>query len=329
MHLLEIVIYSNDGRDRRLAFEVGRLNVVSGESELGKSALLEIVRYCLGSEDFRVPAGVIADKVSWYGLRVQLDDRQAFLGRPRPPHGKNSTTSMMMRLGITVSTPTFEELEVNSNAEAVMAELGRAIGIGENEAPIPERAIRKAVEARLDHALTFCFQRQGEIANQDLLFHRQGDQWVETHIRDVLPYFLGAVPPDYVVLQDRHRRLSAELRRLELRRMHLEGTRQAQGEESSTLLVQAQDVGLLEPQDWSTIQDVDELRRLLSAALDSTSSNSAAVLAANQGFDLLQRQKDEASAAYRELHRSHSLLERSCPATNPPLATPSPYKSSS
>jgi DNA repair ATPase RecN len=64
MQILEIVLFNRHGDIRRLSLEPGRLNVITGVSGTGKSAVLEIVHFCLGDdEDFRVPTGVISDLV--------------------------------------------------------------------------------------------------------------------------------------------------------------------------------------------------------------------------------------------------------------------------
>lgn len=310
MQLLEIVIYSHDGRRRSLPFTPGALNVVSGDSKSGKSALIDIVRYCLGSDGFRVPEGTIVQKVSWYGLRLQLANAQAFVARPQPPEGRGTTSAMMLRLGATVAVPAFEQLDAHTNAEAVVQQLGDLIGIRENESLVPDMATRQRIEANLDHALVYCFQRQGEIANQDLLFHRQAEHWVATHIRDTLPYFLGAVPANYVVLQDRLRRARAELRTHEARLERLERARDTAGEEARSLLLEAQDAGLSAAQDWADVQNPAVLGRHLAEALDAPPDQAALAIAADTGMEaLLERQRATASE-YRDLTRTHALIDR-------------------
>jgi uncharacterized protein DUF3732 len=310
MQLLEVVIYSHDGRRRILPFVQGELNVVSGDSKSGKSALIDIVHYCLGSDGFRVPEGTIVDKVSWYGLRVQLDRTQAFMARPRPPGGRGTTSAMMLRLGRNLDLPSFTQLSTNTNAEAVVQQLGDLIGIHENQALVPDAATRVRIEANLDHALVFCFQRQGEIANQDLLFHRQAEPWVATHIRDTLPYFLGAVPADYVVQQDRLRRLRVDLRTQEARLERLEQALETAGEESRSLLIEAQEAGLIAAQDWTAIESPNLLSRSLAQALDAPPDPAALAIAADTGMEELLERQRAAAGEYRDLTRTHGLLSR-------------------
>jgi ABC-type lipoprotein export system ATPase subunit len=50
VQLLAIILYSRTGERQVLEFAPGALNVVTGESKTGKSALLEIVESCLGRD---------------------------------------------------------------------------------------------------------------------------------------------------------------------------------------------------------------------------------------------------------------------------------------
>ena len=64
MKIRSIHIYSHDKKQRDLHFRIDGLNVITGRSSTGKSALSDIVEYCMGRSSFNVPEGVIRDKVA-------------------------------------------------------------------------------------------------------------------------------------------------------------------------------------------------------------------------------------------------------------------------
>src|SRR5260221_14698978 len=100
MQLLSLTLYGRDGRQRTVAFRAGELNIVIGESQTGKSALLTIVEYCLGRDSIRVPVGPITDTVTWYGALWQLDGAaRVFIARPAPQPGRASTQLAMLEFG--------------------------------------------------------------------------------------------------------------------------------------------------------------------------------------------------------------------------------------
>lgn len=203
MQLLSLALYRRGGRDRRdVRFRPGELNIVTGESKTGKSALLTITEFCLGRDDYLAPAGPITDQVAWYGSLWQLTDDpdgpRAFVGRPAPPKGQRSTQRAMLEFGgATMDLFEYEALVENADSASVRRQLGRRIGIDENVIESRGGGVGQApFEAHLGHAAWLCLQDQGEIANQNLLFHRQAEYAVAQHLKDTIPYFLGAVPAD-------------------------------------------------------------------------------------------------------------------------------------
>jgi hypothetical protein len=65
MQICDIVLYSRTGERRILPLRVGGVNIITGESRTGKSALIDIVDYCLGRNPCNIPVGPIRDTVAW------------------------------------------------------------------------------------------------------------------------------------------------------------------------------------------------------------------------------------------------------------------------
>jgi len=218
MQLLAVILYSANGEQRVVRFEPGALNVITGDPATGKSALLDIVEYCLGRSTITMPIGPITQTVSWYAVLVQLPGGgRAFIARPAAKAGAASTQRAMLELGAGLEPVAFESLEVNADADTVREDLGRAIGIEENSGKLDPSLTRDPLEAHLGHALLLCLQRQGEIGNRDIYFHRQADEGgaLGRAIQDSLPYFLGAVPRDQALRQQRLANARRDLRRAE------------------------------------------------------------------------------------------------------------------
>lgn len=68
IQIKEIVAYSHHGETRSLPFKLGAVNIISGESKAGKSAVLKIIDYCFGASHCDVPEGKVRRNVSWFGL---------------------------------------------------------------------------------------------------------------------------------------------------------------------------------------------------------------------------------------------------------------------
>src|SRR4051812_28680041 len=120
MQILEVVLYNRQGEIRRLGLKPGRLNVITGVSGTGKSAVLEIVHFCLGDdEDFRVPTGVISDLVAWYAIRVRLGGTEVFIARPSPRLDDYAKNAVAVTIGEGTPVPALDDLEPTTNVETL------------------------------------------------------------------------------------------------------------------------------------------------------------------------------------------------------------------
>lgn len=105
MQILGVVVFSHHGQQRVLPLKTGAVNIVTGASKTGKSALVDIVDYCFGASECRVPEGPIRRSVSWFGLRLQLDSGQAFIARRCPDVRSVSSEDCFVEVGDRVDVP--------------------------------------------------------------------------------------------------------------------------------------------------------------------------------------------------------------------------------
>ncbi len=91
LQLRSISIYSHEGERRDVEFRLGSLNIVTGASKTGKSALLDIVDYCWGRAECTVAEGEIRKSVSWFLLHLDNSGEGILLARRNPgPAGRAS-----------------------------------------------------------------------------------------------------------------------------------------------------------------------------------------------------------------------------------------------
>ena len=64
MQVRSIILYNAAGETREVRFKRGAVNIITGRSLTGKSAIIDIIDYCLGRSAFTVPEGVIKDAVA-------------------------------------------------------------------------------------------------------------------------------------------------------------------------------------------------------------------------------------------------------------------------
>ncbi|MCF6746148.1 DUF3732 domain-containing protein [Blastococcus sp. KM273128] len=315
MQLLAITIYNADGRTRTVDFVPGALNIVTGESQTGKSALLTIVEYCLGRSQVLVPVGPISDTVVWYSALWQLDDGRAFVARPAPAKGKASTTLAMLEFGADLTPPPLEELRANIDTRALREQLGRHIGIEENVTEPGPGSLRQPLEANLSHAALLCLQGQNEVASSTTLFHRQGEQGIDQALRDTIPYFLGAVDRDDALKRAQLRDAKRTLTRLSNELERAEAAAATIDVELQGMFTEARAVGLISDAvagaaaDNIATADRGEVIRLLHAArtAQQTSQPLLDTVAQDERIALVA-ERDELRARLRRVLDDRALL---------------------
>jgi len=196
MNIRDIILYSHAGDMRRISLRVNGLNIVTGRSSTGKSALSDIVEYCMGQSDFNIPEGPIRDKVSWYAVIFQFAGEQVMIAKPVPAPTASSCSRAMIRRGATVEPLPFAELRQNADDEAVVSLLSGLLGIPANRTEVSEKQSRDSYIATIKHTYFYLFQKQGLITNKEQLFYRQNEPYMPQAIKDTLPILLGIAPDD-------------------------------------------------------------------------------------------------------------------------------------
>ncbi len=244
MQILDIVVFSHHGQQRVLPLKTGAVNIITGASKTGKSALIDIVDYCFGAGECRVPEGPIRRSVSWFGLRLQLDSGQAFIARRCPDARSVSSEDCFVEVGNRVDVPDAGALRQTTNTNGLGAILTGWSGVHDNiHEPIPGQT-KPALSANVRHALALCFQPQDEIIRREQLFHDAADTYHAQALKDTLPYFLGAVDEEFVRKREELRRVREQLRAFERQLSELQSLRGSGTSKAATLLAQARDIGL-------------------------------------------------------------------------------------
>ncbi len=203
-HLTDIVIIGKDGTTRQVELKRG-VNIITGESQTGKSALIGIVDYCMGSGSYRVPVGPIREFAAWYAIKIQTQSEQLLIGR-KEPGSNNSTDVMHMVIGQNIVVPPLEELLGNTDRDAVVSELSRRLGMMTHTLAESRQDVDYTQSPTYRNITAFLFQPQGLIANQNVLFYDTDpveNRNERRRLQRILPYALGAIDSEHFVQRKR------------------------------------------------------------------------------------------------------------------------------
>jgi hypothetical protein len=264
LQIRSISVYSRNGERRDVNFRLGALNVVTGASKTGKSALLDIVDYCWGRAECTVPEGEIRKHSSWFAVHFDKHSEGILIARKNPGPAGRASDEIYFARGVEELPADTSGFQKNITGDGLKTQLSATLGISENTHFPEEGSTRQPLEASSRHAILFCLQAQDEIANRRLLFHRQGEQFLPQAIRDVLPYFLGAVDEDHFLALKRYQHARTRLRRLEREHSEAQAVTRDASESAHALLNEARRAGLI--RQGAQAEDANGVRDLLREA---------------------------------------------------------------
>ncbi|MBD3342822.1 MAG: DUF3732 domain-containing protein [Candidatus Lokiarchaeota archaeon] len=79
--IFKIILWLKNGQKRELKFDPNKVNIITGNSNTGKTAILQIIDYCFLASSSKIPESVINENIEWYGIRFDINDKKYTIAR--------------------------------------------------------------------------------------------------------------------------------------------------------------------------------------------------------------------------------------------------------
>ncbi|CAG9269731.1 DUF3732 domain-containing protein [Paraburkholderia caribensis] len=261
-----------NGAFRDISLDPEKVNVITGASGTGKSAVIKALDYCLGSSTCTLPIHVRRHSIA-VGVKWVRGSDEMVVCRKIPGAGKTSSQHMYVSTGRDLRVPrTIDEFEGRTTVEAAKSELERAFGIGDEGSAEAEPIGRIRTEkATVRHVTPYIFVTKEVIDSESVLLHGLQDSKRANGIISTLPYFLGvstaASLRNEQLLRQRRKELEVERTKEQARRSNDSLLKQR----SRILLEEATRAGLAS--EVSVDADEQTLVHLLRNALSADALN--------------------------------------------------------
>ena len=171
------------------------VNIITGASRTGKSAVTPIIDYCLRSHSCSIPVNTIRQACSWFGVLVITGQGQKLFAR-REPESQQATDDMFVLEGPEVEIPNRIPSKTTT-AEQVRRSLDELAGLTKLDFSAGDNAVtsRSGRPSFRDMA-AFTFQPQNVVANPDVLFYKADTYDHRQKLRTIFPYVLNAITPE-------------------------------------------------------------------------------------------------------------------------------------
>lgn len=194
-YIKSIIIFNKKGEKRVVPLEQG-VNIITGESKTGKSALVEIIDYCLCSTRCTIPKGKITDFAYLYTLVMAIGDNTYVIARYNWNDGGKMYFSKEAK-GFDA-----ENLELDYFSEKALllckdAKNGIESALGLFVTNMKVDADKQGKKASMRNMVSYMFQHQNLMASKFALFYRFSDFYKRKDVIDQFPVFAGMISQEY------------------------------------------------------------------------------------------------------------------------------------
>ncbi|MEG9489542.1 hypothetical protein [Mannheimia indoligenes] len=202
--IYEIGVLDKEGSIHKIMLKEG-LNIITGKSSTGKSAIIEIFDYCFASSEYTVPSGVITEAAELYYLYIQINEDFFVLGRKASKNGRCFFSRENGYVFNKVNNDYFDDrkfLAVNNYKEQLNKLF---IDFSDVDESILAKEYRGRAQGRpsIRDFISFNLQHQNLIANKHALFYRFDEKDKRDRIIQFIKIFLGFVDQRFYILSQK------------------------------------------------------------------------------------------------------------------------------
>ncbi len=296
---------------RRLPFEAGKVNVVTGASRTGKSAVTPIIDYCLGAHTCAIPVQTIRDACAWFGVVIRTAHGEKLIAR-REPGLQRTTEDMFLLEAANVEVPR-EIPAKNTNADQVRRMLDELCGLTNLDFSAGTTPSGYSGRPSFRDLGAFVFQPQNIIANRDILFYKADTHEHREKLRTIFPYVLGAITPELLAKQHELQQLERELRRKDRELKDAQEVSAQWVAEIQSKVTEARELGLLPSSAQSNLaleELLDLLRGIVKRTDVSLQVSATTISEALNELMKLEKEEAETSRSLGSLRRRLSEMKR-------------------
>ncbi|MBS6409079.1 MAG: DUF3732 domain-containing protein [Tannerella sp.] len=180
------------------------LNIITGRSSTGKSAIIELFDYCTGNSENTIPEGVITDNAELYFVVIHAKETYLVIARTQ---NKKSTEAFYKieteEIDIEHLGRDYFKQEYFVQLKSFRDELWRFFGNNISEIDESEEALKfkpKKGRPSFRNMVSFMLQHQNLVANKHSLFYRFDEKEKRERVIDEFKIFAGFVDQRYYII---------------------------------------------------------------------------------------------------------------------------------
>ncbi|MBD5253080.1 MAG: DUF3732 domain-containing protein [Barnesiella sp.] len=193
------------------------LNIITGRSSTGKSAIINIFDYCMGAKRNNIPHGVISTSAKLYFLVLNVNDKFITLAREENKNSQGFIKFESILMPINSFANEYFSQEYFIPLDEYIREIGSIFGltISDIDTTDQDKLKKKKGHPSVRNMMPFMLQHQNLIANNQALFYRFDDSERRERVIEEFKIFLGLVDQNYFILMQKVDELNNHIKGIE------------------------------------------------------------------------------------------------------------------
>ena len=239
----KLVLWLSNNEKRELIFEPYKVNVITGGSNTGKSAILQIIDYCLFASTSKISESIINENVLWYGINIRINDKNYTICRKRLQKGLVSQDYYFSSSGEIPDVP-----KVNNDEKTIKSLLETEFGIDHNVTiPFGGKVLKSGSKISLRYFLIFTTISEDIITNSSVYFDKQTEARYREALPRVFDLALGIDDIENILAKEKKAAIDLEIKSLERKEKKNQAGSEDFKNEINEISRRAKEFGLISP----------------------------------------------------------------------------------
>jgi hypothetical protein len=263
----KIILWMNDksGYRREIKFEEDKINVITGESNTGKTAILHIIDYCLFASKHKIAESKINENVAWYGLNFKINDKHFTIARKAPDRTKASSDYYFSSTGDIPDIPT-----LNMNEGSLKEILETEFNIDKDVTiPFGGRSLKANSKISLRYFMLFCTVSGDIIQHSEVFFDKQNDNRYREALPRIFDLAVGIETIENILKREKILSLQTKLAQIEKKNKQTSAKKSEFHGELQNILMEAKEYGLIGEDDNIT-ESIESLKSVIDTGISQT-----------------------------------------------------------
>lgn len=266
-YIENIVLWLKNGTKRTITFQPNKVNVITGDSNTGKTAILEIVDYCFFASKSKISESIINENIDWYGIKIHINDKVYTIDRSALINGKVTDNYYFSSTG---ELP--ETIVSNNNAESIKKIIETEFSIDNNVTiPFGGSSLKAGSKISLRYFMLFNTISGNIIENDsNIFFDKQNEERYREALPRIFDIALGIETIENILKKEKMIELEKELNKLNRKHSRINAGSDDFESEKKDIIKQAKEYALIN----ADLTVEDSMKKLNHIIKDLNSENS-------------------------------------------------------